>query len=79
MQRKLPIAAIHDIFEYLYDHPLRKLICYPLKENREQVTQVCFKIWTISWHRGENNSSVIFCDFCFLHTLICFLSHLCNF
>ena len=55
-------------------------ICDALQQNREQVAQAYFEIWTITVGIGvKNNSSVDFEIFSFLHTLICFPSPPCNF
>ena len=55
------------------------MIYDPLQQNREQVAQAYFEIWTIEVGLGvKNNSSVDFEIFVFLHTLIC-LSPPCNF
>ena len=35
-------------------------LCDALQQNREQVTQAYFDMDNLSWHRGENNSSVNF-------------------
>ena len=50
-------------------------ICGVLQQNRQQVAQVYFEIWTIELGIGvKNKSSVDFEIFAFLHTLVCFLS-----
>ena len=51
-----------------------------LQQNREQVAQASFEIWTTEVGIGvKNTSSDCFEIFVFLHTLICFLSPPCNF
>ena len=56
------------------------IICDALQQNKEQVAQAYFEIYTIEFGTGvKNNSSVDFEIFFFLHTLICFLSPPCDF
>ena len=79
------VLILHHFVFISYDlHQCSKrmiLIFDALQQNREQVAQGYFEIWTIEVGIGvKNNSSVDFEMFAFfLHTLMCFLSPPCNF